>query len=152
MHLVRHRVEDEVAVAELLAVAALACAPEQRPQPGLELAQRERLDQVIVGPDVEPLHAVVNGVARGQHQDRSPVSGLAHAARHLVTVEAGHQDVEDHRVRRGAGEDVERLLSVGGERHVVAFQAQRTLERAAHRRLIVDHKYSCHGGNDRACA
>ena len=86
-NLVRDRVEHEVGVAEDLAVGAVARAAQQRAQTRLELAQRERLDQVVVGADVESLDPVVDRVARGQHQDRGPVARLAHPPAHLEPVE-----------------------------------------------------------------
>ena len=35
---------------------------------GLEFGHRERLGEVIVGPQIEAVHAVLDGVACGQHQ------------------------------------------------------------------------------------
>ncbi len=141
----RDRIEHEVGVAQHLAVAAVARAAQQRPQARLELAQRERLDEVVVGADVEALDAIVDRVAGGQHQHRRPVAGLAHAAAHLEAVEPGHRDVEDHRVGGRGRERVERLLAVGGERDLVAVEPQRALERPPNGGLVIDDKDARHG-------
>ena len=132
---------------------ALAGPAQQRPQPRLELLERERLDQVVVGADVEPLDAIVDRVAGGEHQDRRAVAGLAHPARDLEPVDARHRDVEHDGVGRVRGERVERLLAVGRERDLVLVEPQRALERPPHGRLVIDHQNARHlGANDGACA
>ena len=88
-------------------------------------AQRERLDQVVVGARVEPGDPVVDGVAGGEHQHRRAVAGLAHAPADLEAVDVRHRYVEDDGVELLGREPVERLAPVFGERDVVA------LERAA---------------------
>ena len=120
-------------------MGAVVGAAQQRPQPRLQLAQRERLDQVVVGADVEPLHAVVDRVARGKHQNRRAVAGLAHPAGQLESVEAGHQDVEDDRVGGASREHVERLFAVGRELDLVVVELQGTLERPPDRGFVVDY-------------
>ena len=148
-HLVGDGVEHEVSERQGLRLAGTLARPaQQRTNARLQLSERERFDQVVVGADVETDHAIVDPVARGQHQDRGAIAGLAHPPAHLEPVEPGHQYVEDHRVRGGGGEGVERLLAVGRERHVVAVEAQRSLERPPHSRFIVHYKYARHGGND----
>ena len=153
MHLVGHRVQHQIAVAQGLAVCGAVAGPaQQRPQAGLELAQRERLDEVVVGADVQPLDAVVDGVARGQHQDRGAVPGLAQAPADLEAVELGHEDVQDDRVGRALGKHVQGLLAVLGEGDIVVVEPQRTLERPPHGRLVVNDQNARHGDNDRANA
>ena len=142
---VLRRVELEAGVVELLADRA-AGAAQQRSQPRAELLERERLDEVVVGAGVEPLHAVRDGVARGEHQHGRAVAGGPQAAADLEPVGLGHQDVEDDRVGRLVGERVERLAAVGGELDAVAVHPQRAVERVADARLVVDHEDS-HTGN-----
>ena len=114
--------------------------PQQRAQPRLQLAQRERLDQVVVGARVEPRDAVVDGVARGEHQHRRPVAAGAHPAAHLQPVDPGHRDVEHDGVAVAAAQRLERDAPVGRERHVVAREPQGAVERRPHRGLVVDHQ------------
>src|SRR5437016_3420884 len=50
-------------------------APQQRPYTGFEFGNRERLRQIVVGAQIETVHAVFDRIASGQHQDigaRSP--------------------------------------------------------------------------------
>ena len=80
--LVGDRVEHHVGEAEDLGVGAVvARTSQQRTDPGLQFAQRERLDQVVVGADIEPLNAIVDRIPSGQHQDRRPVAA-ARSRRH----------------------------------------------------------------------
>src|SRR3712207_8270313 len=52
------------------------------------------LDDVVVGADVEPLDAVRDSVARGEHEHRHAVAGSAQAAADLEAVDAGHRSEE----------------------------------------------------------
>ena len=66
-------VQRQVAHAQQAALA-LEAAAQQRAQAGQELGQRVGLDEVVVGPGIEPLHPVVDGVARREHQHRRVVA------------------------------------------------------------------------------
>src|SRR3954449_3106322 len=50
--------------------AALAGTAQERADAGDELARAERLDEVVVGAEVEPADAVVLGGLRREHHDR----------------------------------------------------------------------------------
>src|SRR5437763_1433791 len=103
LDLVGGRVQHQVGVDQDLAVGSLAGPAEQRPEPRLELLERERLDQVVVGAHVQAGDAVVDRVPGGEHQDGGAVTGPAHAPRHLQAVHAGHGDVQNHRAGRRRG-------------------------------------------------
>jgi CRP/FNR family transcriptional regulator, cyclic AMP receptor protein len=117
-------------------------APQQGPQPRLQLTQRERLDEIVVGAGVEPLDAIVDRVARGEHQHRRAIARRPHAAADLKAVKAGHRDVEDDRVGRRSRHAIQGLDAVGGEVDLVALERQRALQRRAHGRLVVDDQDS----------
>ena len=55
----------------------LPAAANQRAQPREELAEIERLHEVVVGAGVEPLDARLDRVARRDHQDRHGAAGIA---------------------------------------------------------------------------
>ena len=74
----------------------LARAAQQRAHARQQLAQRERLDEVVVGAGVEARDAVVDLFAGGEHQHGRPVAALAQAPADLQAVDVGHRHVEDH--------------------------------------------------------
>ena len=143
--LARAAVELEVGEAHRPAGLGLRAADEGA-QPRLELLQRERLDEIVVGAGVEPRHAVVDGVARGEHQHRRPVAGRAQPAADLQPVDAGHGDVEHDGVDDVLDEVVERGAAVAGRPHVVVVGGERALERLAHGGLVVDDEH-LHAGS-----
>ena len=143
--LVGDRIEDQVGEPQRLGALAIVAHPaQQRPQPCLQLAQRERLDEVVVGADVEPEDTIVDRIARGQHQDRRLVAGGAHAPAHLEPVDPGHHHVEDHSVSGLLGEAVKRLLTVDRQLDLVLVESQRSLQCPPHGGLVVYHQNVCH--------
>jgi hypothetical protein len=144
-YLVGHRVELEVAEAQHVALLP-ARAAQQRLEPREQLLERERLGQVVVGARLQPRDAVVDGIARGEHQHRRAVAGVAHPPADLEPVEAGHQHVEQHGVGGRRGLVAHRLAPVARERDVEPFESQDALECLADRRLVVDHQHAhCRG-------
>src|SRR5438128_12037492 len=65
------RVERQVADAQHARPLGIA-PPDDRPQPGEQLREGERLRQVVVRARVEAGDAVLDGVPRREHQHRSP--------------------------------------------------------------------------------
>ena len=109
-HLAAAGVDDEVAVADLVALLAAPVgrrAAEDALHARHELARVERLRQVVVGADLEPDDLVDVLVAGGQHQDRH-VGALAHAAADLQPVHVGQVEVEDDQRRRLGRDRVQR--------------------------------------------
>ncbi len=147
--LVRDRVQHEVAEAQnLRGVAVVAGATEQRPQPGLQLTQGERFDEVVIGAGLEAVDAVVDRVAGGQHQDRRAVARGAHPAAHLETVDLRHHHIEDHRIggaALGAGLASRPHARPRASFDVVAVELQRSLERSPDGGLVVYHKDAASG-------
>ncbi len=126
------------------ATLALEAPPEQGAQAGQQLRQSEGLDQVVVGTRIESLDAVVDGVARREHEDRRVVAGAAHAAADGQAVDIGQPEVEDQRVRRGQRQRLERLAARGHGHHLVALEAQGAVDRSADGQVVVHHE-DAHG-------
>ncbi len=82
---------DLVAAARVLRPRATAGG---RTDPGRELLHRERLHEVVVGADLERMHAIVLGAARGDDDDRRADPLAARLLDHLPAVEAGEHQVE----------------------------------------------------------
>ena len=134
------RIELEVAEAEDL-VRIRRPAPEQGPKAGQQLGQGEGLDQVVVGPDVETLDPVADGVAGGEHEHRRVVVRRPQPAAHLETVDPGEPDVEHQGLRRPDGDLLEGRGAIRGQGDLVALEPQCPVERAAHGRIVVDDEY-----------
>ena len=93
-------------------MGALGPAPE-RAQPRQHLLEREGLNEVVVGPEVQALDAVADLGGRGEHEDPGWVRPGDERPADLVAVDLGQVAVQDHRVvvdergpaeRRGAVE------------------------------------------------
>ena len=137
-------IEGEIGVGELLRRPAVG-PPQQRPQSGEELLEREGLDDIVVGPGVEAVDAVLDGVARRQHQDRSVIAARPQLPGDLQAIALWHQHVEHDRVQRISRSDrTESLLAVRRQLDVVALELQRSFERPSELRLVVYDQYS-HG-------
>ena len=131
-------VEFEVAISEALAFVGVGRgATQQRAHAGVQLIERERLDEVVVGTGVEARDAVADRVAGGQHQDRRAVAPLAHPPADGQAVEAWHRDVEHDRVEVSARELVQRFSAVCGAFHVIALDDERAPQRAGECWVVV---------------
>ena len=77
--------------------------PHAAPRRGLhardQLLHRERLDEVVVGPDLERVHAVVLGAAGADDEDRRADALAARLLDQRPAVEAGKHQVEHEHVR-----------------------------------------------------
>ena len=93
-------------------------------QAGQQFLEVEGLHQVIVGAGIEAGHAVVHGIARGQHQDGRAESRGAQFAADRVPVLQGQHDVQDHQVVVVDGGLVERAFAIAGDIHRVGLFAQ----------------------------
>ena len=113
-------------------------AAQQRPQPGEQLLQRERLGEVVVRAGVEALDPVADRVPRGEHEDGEVVAGLAQRLGGLDPVEPRHHHVHDHDVGGGPADPGQRLGAVAGQRHVVPVELQRPPQRLPHGLVVVD--------------
>src|SRR4051794_34878723 len=125
-NLVRVGVQREVSDAQR-GHAARRTAAQQRPQPGEQLLALERLDEVVVGADVEALDTRVERIARGEDEDRGVVLVLPQPAGDIYAVHARQAEVQHDDVRQECVHLVERGDAVAGEAHLVALEPQRPL-------------------------
>ena len=127
----------------VLLVIVVTRTPQERAHARKQLAQRERLDEVVVGAGVEAGDAVVDPFAGGQHQHRRAVAAVAQAPTDLEPVDVGHRHVEDHDLVGRGAEALECLAPVGGLCDVVALELQRPRQRGLDGGLVVDDQNSC---------
>ena len=124
--------------------AAARAAPGQRPHAGFKLGQRKRLGHVVVGAQIEALHALFDRIGGGQDQYRQPRIAGAQAAQdvlagHLRQSEIEDQQVEVLRRQGGIGFDAG-FDAIGG----IAGMAQGTGQ-AVGKYAIVFGKQNTHG-------
>ncbi len=104
---------------QLLDLNRLAAHRLQRPRapsrlsldPGHELLHRERLDEVVVGADLERVHAIVLRAARRDDDDRRADALAANGLDEVPAVEPGQHEVEDADVGVLEAEPSESLLA-----------------------------------------
>ena len=134
----RDRARDE---ARLGPAGGALGAPGEGPQARGKLVVGERLDEVVVGPGVEPDDAVVDGVAGGQHQDREVASLAPDPAGDFEPGDVRQADVEDDDVDPVLAEgDVEAGLAVGGDLDVVAVLLEQAGERSTEALVVLDEE------------
>src|SRR5215211_672528 len=114
-------------------------AAQERPQPSQQLLALERLDEVVVGPRVEPLDPRVDRVARGEYEDRH-VAVLPQPATYLHAVQPRQPQVEHHGVRLEDTGLLERDLAVVGHAHLVALLVERAPEDARDVDVVLDYE------------
>ena len=91
--------------------APVGGAATERPQPGRQLRERERLDQVVVGTRVETGDTVTHGVAGREHQDGDLALVAPESLGDLQSADVRQADVQDDHVdgiAGGAGNGVAR--------------------------------------------
>ena len=62
--------------------------------------ERERLHEIVVGAEIEPLHAILDGVFRRQHQHRRLQPAPAQRGQHFEAVALRQHQIEQHEVVR----------------------------------------------------
>ena len=124
--------------------ALLGTTPQERADARVELLEGEGLREVVVRSGVEAPDAVLDGVARGEHQDRRPRATLPEAPADVEPVGPGavavQDDVEHHRVVGVLLRHPERVLSVRGHVDGVALLGQAAAEEGGHLDGVLDHE------------
>ena len=137
--LARRRVEPEVADLEHRRPLH-GSPPHERPQPREELGERERLRQVVVGARVETGDAVVDAVARREHEHRRPHAVLANPAADLEAVDPGEHEVEHDRVVLGGLGHPDGVVAGAGDVDRMTLLDEAAVQEARHLQLVLDHE------------
>jgi hypothetical protein len=83
------------------------------PDAGKKFLERERLREVVVGPEIEPFDPVAHPASGTQHQHRNRRSPLPHALQHLKTVQVGQAEIQDHQRAVALG----RVAEIASHKH-----------------------------------
>src|SRR5882672_83796 len=84
---------------------------QQRTHARFEFGDRERLGQIVVGAEIETVHAIIDRVASGQHEDIGARPPQTKPAQHFESVDVGQADVEDDEFVRWRAQQVVGLNS-----------------------------------------
>jgi len=104
-------------------------ASDERAQPREQFRQIERFDEIVVGAGVQAAHAILVGVARGEHEDRCGFS-FAEAFEDYPAVRAREHDVQHDGVVVVVLSLVQTFVTRFGRIDGVAFFAQRLAQAA----------------------
>jgi hypothetical protein len=124
----------------LVCHTATTPAAEDRPDPGEQLLEGERLGQVVVRAGFESLDPIVD-VAAGREHQHADIAGGSQAPADLEPVEAREHPVEDDEVRLPGSREIKPDEAVPGRPHVEPLIAEPHLEELAHGELVVDDEH-----------
>ena len=116
-------------------------AAQQRPQSGYELGERERLGQVVVGAEAEPVHPVLDGGGGGQHQHPAAAARPDEFGAHLVAVPSGQVPVEHDHVIIGHQRPLKTVRPVEGDVHGHPLLPQPGPDRLGQLAVVLDHQH-----------
>ncbi|MNV61670.1 hypothetical protein D3C71_1541880 [compost metagenome] len=134
----------ELEATDLHHLAGLATgAPQEHAAARFELAEIERLAEVIVRADVQCLHAVFDPVTCGQHQHRGAVTALAHAGQHAQPIQFGQADIEHDQIERLVAQHARRGQSVALPIHGMPTAAHAADDRVGQVRVVF-HQQDAH--------
>jgi hypothetical protein len=111
--------------------------PGQRPDPGLQLGQFERLDHVVVGTEIEAFDAVAGTVKRSQDQHRQLRVAGPQALEHLEAGQLGQAEIEDQQIVRLAGDRGIRFHAAHDMIDCVAGLAKRARQTIGNDRVVL---------------
>jgi hypothetical protein len=114
----------------------------ERPQAGDELLERERLDQVVIRPAVEPVDSVADSVAGGQHQHRRGRPRRPQPPARLEAVDSREHHVESDDLVVGRGGSPDPVLPRGDEIDEHALCPKASLQQRTHLKLILDDQHT----------
>ena len=138
-----HRIRvDLEAIGEedrLIIPGVQSATPEERPDARHELPRRERLDDVIVGANVESHDLIGVARPRGEHQDWYVASG-ADPMRDLEAIETGKHDVEDHEIGSCTQGSCDGNLTVRRLERAMAVALNVEPQKFADLRVVVDEE------------
>jgi hypothetical protein len=139
-------VADDAAAGGVGKVAV--CPPEEGLDPAHELAQPERLREVVVGAQLEADHLVDLVVAGGEDEDGRLRSGRPQAPQDLESVHPGQPDVEDDEVGSLVRRELEALFAGSRDRNLVALLLECVLDAPGDGELVLDDENRCRHGAD----
>ena len=134
------RDQIDLAVAERAPRRRRAMPAEERLHARHQLRRPERLDDVVVGADVQPQHHVRLLPFGGEHEDRHVETVSAHCLADLVAVDRGQHHIEQNQIRLVLQSRVEAGLPVGGHGYLEPMTRKGIGQPAHDGRLVLDQQ------------
>jgi hypothetical protein len=113
--------------------------PQERPNAAPELADRERLRDVVVRTDLQTEHLVDLVVAGRQHDDGNGAQGT-HAAAHLEPVHPGEHEIQNDEIGMIGGKALEGFLPAPRLDDLVSLPLERVGQELLNGLLVVDEQ------------
>ena len=118
----------------------IVAAAHQRPDPGQQFGNLERLDQIVLGPGVETFNPVLDRSAGGEDQRGRGDSARSQHCHQFGTIHDRQTTVADHRVEVAGQAEVQALLSVERGLDPVALAAEQVDQHGAQRAIVLDEQ------------
>jgi hypothetical protein len=134
----------QVGKAERLFLLGCRGSAQQGAKSGHQLCWGKGLDQVVVGATLQPLDAVLDGIARGEHQDRRLVAGIPQARQHPHAVQLWHHPVEHDGLGPLGLNLGQRLLSIASRNNAEPLIAQGPAQHIQKFMVVVGNEYGDH--------
>src|SRR4051812_15604738 len=115
---------------------------QQRPHPREQLLALERLHEIVVRTDVQPLHPALERIARREHQDRSVVTVVAQPLGHVDPVQPRQAEVQNDDVRQKRVRLIQSAHTIRSELHLVTLEAQRALQDLGDFLIVFDDEHA----------
>src|SRR5208337_3343144 len=138
VHGVALHVELEVGEGQSTAPGLVQAAPCDRPNASQELGERERLWQVIVRPEVQPLHSVRHLTPRRKKERGCLDPGVAQLTEQIESVPLRQHHVEQQKVVGPAYRSLKTRLAIRGDVDDKAVLSQTFVNVFARNRVILD--------------
>ena len=110
----------------------------ERPEPEHELAELERLREVVVGAELEPGSLVVEPVGRGEHEDRHAAAGRDDVLGDLVAGGSRDVAIEDGDVVGVHAQEFERDVAVTRDVRRNCFEAEAIADGFGHEGFVLN--------------
>ena len=117
-------------------------ASQERAHTGFELGHREGFGQIVVGAQVQAVHAILDRITRREHDNTRLRAPNTKTPQDLETVDVGEPDVEHEEVVRGTSEQRVGILAARRMIDCVARAREDHHEPICEQPVVLDNKHA----------
>ncbi len=140
-HPAAQQIQLQIGHAQCAAFAAGMAAAQDDAHPGQQLGKRERLDEIVVGPQLQALDPILHLIAGGQEQHGHFQAPVTQGLQHLPAVQARQHDIQDHQVVLAVDGHVQAIGAIGHQVRAVARLAQSLAQVGPGLGFVLDDQY-----------